>query len=730
MDDQNDHGMLEEENPDGEERRQEVVPRDPPQPSPGRAALVTLWNTRVEEAKTQYAKRFEEMRKLQRFARGEQWNDNPDAYVTNVTLRHLRQQVSRLYAKNPRAVARVRERLEATVWDGTVQQVMEAQQILAMAQQAAPALASSGRAADFEAVAQQVMQAQAILADFEQVRALRKQLERMARTASLLYEYNIDEQALPFKTMMKQRVLQAKTVGVSYVKLGFQRATQLKPDAESRIHDISVLLRRIEQGSADLADGKIDPESAQAEQLRAEMQQLLDTGETLVREGLTFDYPAPTSIIPDLNCRHLKTFQGCHWVAQEYLLPVEEVQRIYGVDVRGAHNTFSGRKVRAADSASWEGKGVFDPATALPDPQGDLALIREIYYKPGNTVYVVCDGYPEFLQEPGPPDVWTERFWPWFPLVFNEVDDPDDAKHPFPPSDVELIRDAQMEINRSREGLREHRIANRPGYAAPRGTLSDEDKGNLQHRPAHAIVELDALAPGQDVKTALQGLPSVPIDPNLYETNSNFEDILRAGGLQEANLGPTSGATATESSIAQASLSTVNNSDVDELDDFLTLLARSGGQILLLEVSITTAREIVGPGAVWPALSRDQVARDLWLEIEAGSTGRPNQAQEIANFERMVPLLIQIPGVNPVFLAREGIRRLDDRLDIDQALSEGLPSVVSMNSAMRPATGNPATDPDQQGGQGSQKARPGEASPDAPQGVDTTSEGPPDPDTR
>jgi hypothetical protein len=67
------------------------------------------------------------------------------------------------------------------------------------------------------------------------------------------------------------------------------------------------------------------------------------------------------------------------------------------------------------------------------------------------------------------------------------------------------------------------------------------------------------------------------------------------------------------------------------------------------------------------------------LEIEAGSMGRPNAAQEVANAQRIYPLLIQLPGIDPEFLAKDLLRRLDDRLDLTEAFKSSLPSIVAMN---------------------------------------------------
>ena len=108
-------------------------------------------------------------------------------------------------------------------------------------------------------------------------------------------------------------------------------------------------------------------------------------------------------------------------------------------------------------------------------------------------------------------------------------------------------------------------------------------------------------------------------------------------------------------------------------------MARSGSQILLQECSADTVKRIVGEGSVWPEMTRQQISDELWLQIEAGSTGRPNQAQEIANAERLFPLLMQLPGIKPEWLAKELIKRLDDKLDITTAFQSMLPSIIAMN---------------------------------------------------
>ena len=53
-------------------------------------------------------------------------------------------------------------------------------------------------------------------------------------------------------------------------------------------------------------------------------------------------------------------------------------------------------------------------------------------------------------------------------------------------------------------------------------------------------------------------------------------------------------------------------------------------------------------------------------------------------------------------VGKELIKRLDDKLDVDEALRVNMPSVISQNQAMQPGTGD-LNDPQQQGGKRSKQ---------------------------
>lgn len=242
-------------------------------------------------------------------------------------------------------------------------------------------------------------------------------------------------------------------------------------------------------------------------------------------------------------------------------------------------------------------------------------------------------------------------------------------------------------------------MAARPRFGTPKGMLDDESKLNLMNAKPFSVIEMNLPGENPDVGKALQPIQIPGVDPNLYETNPIFTDIQLVVGAQEAQFGAVAKATATESSIAEGSRIASVDSNVDDLDAFLTRIARASGQILLREMGEQEVRKITGDGAMWPQLTLEEIAQELYLEIEAGSSGKPNQAQEIRNWKEMLPFLIQMPNINPTWLARESLRRLDDRMDLTEAITENIPAIVAQNR-MDGAAPPPGAMPEDQGGAG------------------------------
>lgn len=652
------------------------IARDPKPPEASRAALVKKLQGGVTSAKKHWAKKFKQMRADMLFLSSHQWEEEgPDStkYVANITQRHVQQRVASLYAKNPKAVCRRRKTLDFAVWDETSTMLQGIEAAMAASQQ-------TGMPID--------LQVTALMQDVSAGVQKRQMLDRISKTLEIVFAYQVRQQNPPFKKQFKQLIRRVLATSVGYIKLGFQRYLEKRPEDVEKITDVTQQIVKIEALLADLHDDELDKSKAEVEQLRLMLNDLQAKPDVIVKEGLVFDFPRSTSIIVDPRCTDLNGFLGAQWVAQEFILEKSEVKEIYNIDLGKSYTQY------------------IDPQSAQPgdtsnkpddDTRRGRVCVWELYHKTDNMCYVIAEGHADFLKEPSEPDIQLERFWPFFALTFNQVEQEESI---FPDSDIQLIRPMQKEYNRCKQGQREHRIANRPKTAVAAGVLEQADREKLESHPANAVLEIQGLLPGVKISDVLQPINGPAITRELYDTTDVFEDTLRVLGSQEANLGGEQGdVTATQSSIAESSRVSALSSNIDDIDDMFTELAEASGAVLLRELSSDTVTKIAGPGAVWPEMTANEIAQELYLEIEAGSSGRPNKAADIANFEKLAPILLQLPGLSPEWLIKETVKRLDDNLDPSDAILSAAASIVATNANKQLATGNPATDPTMQQGQ-------------------------------
>ncbi len=690
--------------------------------------LVSELIRRIKDDKRHHEKAFKRMRRdmaIAMWGSDDKWDEN--SYRANVTGRQVKMKTASLYAKNPKSVARRRETMDFTTWDENPQSlqmammvVQQATQMLAVASQDPAAVAAmpidpmTGQ----PQLPPEVMQAQAVVADYQQGMMRRQTITKFGKSLEILFAYALKEQRpIDFKRGMKQVVRRACTTGVGYVELGYQREYGPRPGMQEKLADARTRLDHIKNLAEQAQSGEIEDYSSEMAELEHSVRQLQAEPEVVLREGLIVDYPQSTKVIPDRLCKSLDGFVGARHLTLEYTYTVDEVKEVFGVDLGTEYTSY---KTLDGSSSTYASDDMQDDAYGNSEPKKgktSLVCVWKHFDKSSGLCYYVADGYGKYLREPAAPDVFVEGFWPVYSLTFNAVESEDEL---FPPSDVSLMYPMQQEYNRARQGLREHRHAARPRWAYPNGALNEEDIAKVKDVKPFEAIGLN-IDPQSKLADILQSFPVPGVDPNLYETGQLFGDMQLVAGAQEAQLGGTSNSTATEASIAAQSTNASDNSSVDELDAFLTTIARDAGQILIRETTPEEVQRIVGPGAVWPGLnmevmSLEDIVSEVTLEVEAGSTGKPNQAVEVNNWKQMLPFLLQMPGINPLWLARETVRRLDDKLDLTEAIGEGIPSIAMMNQQKQPAQGE--NDPNQQGAQGANNAEKpqGEAGSDAPMG--------------
>lgn len=672
--------------------------------------LVKQIQKRIREDKKHHKDAFGKMRRDMYIARhGATPEYNSTWYRANLAGRHVKNKTAALYAKNPKVVAKRRESLDFAVWDEdpksieiAMQTVMQAQAMLStipVGPEGQPMIDDSNP--QTQQMIQAFEAAQAIVADYRQGMERRKTMDRIGKTLEILFAQALREQKpVDFKTGAKQLVRRTCTTGVGYVELAFQRQMGQRPEIGERLADFRARLDHMKVLAEKMADTENpmlpdDPEIAELENSIAALQA---EPEIVLREGLIIDFPQSTKVIPDKLCRELVGFIGARHLTVEYMYTCDEVREMFGVDLKADYKKYTG------DAKADEMDGGVVVENNESEKSGSeahgLVCVWKHYEKASGLVYLVADGHPKFLRQPAAPDVFVEDFWPVYALVFNGTESEDDL---FPPSDVRLIEHQQHDYNTSRQGMREHRKAGRPRFQTRRGALSDADMTQLKTMDAFDVVQLDVEG---DLKDVLKPIDFPGVDMNLYATEPFFQDVQLTVGSSEAQFGLTGKATATGEAIAAGASKSSDDSSIDDLDSFLSAFARAASQILFREMSEEQVKLIVGVGALWPQMTLAQIADEIFLEVEAGSTGKPNQALEIQNMKELMPFLIQMPNINPVWLAKQMLRRMDDRMDINEGIEMGAASIMAQNAMTQPSTGNPETDPNAQGGEGADNGPP------------------------
>jgi hypothetical protein len=672
------------------------IQREEPQMEQGAEQFVTKWQKRILASKSFYEKDFKRMREDMMIARqggSKDWVDQGN-YTVPIINRYLNQAVASLYAKNPTATAEKRKTLDYALWDGKPDTAIKALNDVQMLQ---AAQAGDPEAQELVLTGAVDPNAMDVVQDIEEGRQKHEMLTKIGRTLEVIFDYYANEQKPRLKPLMKSFVRRAKTCSVAYLMLGFQREfAELTPDDTVLLADSRNKLGELQRRMQDMVDGEIaDSDQDEAFELENMINEMELRQEKIMREGPKFMFPRATEIIVDPRCTQLMGFIGAGWIAREFHKSPDEIKKIYQVEVKQGYTPY--RQHGQGELADYHRK-LDSEDKANGTKEDGMVCVWEIYNKELEETFTICDGHKGFLVAPKEPDYWMEGFWPVFALTFNDVESETEL---YPPSDVHMLKHVQAEYNRAREYRRLHREANKPKYAAVKGRLSKEDKKLLSNAPAHSVIEFDGMGNGEKIGDLVQQFDSKGLDPALYETNSEMEDVLRIVGAQEANIGGTSGASATEVSIGEGGRMTSLSSNVDDLDEFLSDVFGALGQLCIKELSVETVMEIVGKGAVWPEQTREEIAKQIYLKIRAGSSGRPNKAAELANMERGMPYLIQLPGVNPYPLGQRYADLLE--IDLDEIIVEGMPSIQALNtSAGKGMTEGVGTedDPNAQGGEG------------------------------
>jgi hypothetical protein len=661
-------------NPSGETAVAPVEPESD-EPAASVSAHVKRWIATVEDAKTYFKPQFDRMIANMDFVAGLQWVGQESIheetrYVANFCLHQMEMKVAQLYARNPKTKARRKKRLDFKVWDGRMESILAAQMPLP------------------GAMPETIAASQLLLTDYAQGRLQRDMLDKVGQTLETLFQWFQDNQQPPLKTSMKQLIRTVCICGVGYMTVDLvqpNEGTLSRLDTEStakeRLGRIKVLVDKI-------AAGDINDDSAEVEDLRSLVASLnngLLLGEPQNdNERVIFQFPSPLSIIVDKRCTCLEGFVGARWIAQEFNMDLDEVNAFFGTEIERTDVSDSSRSFEVPAVTTGN-----QTNNELPPPFP--VTIWKVWDLDSKSEFVIMQGHDDYVQAPQPIFPDTNCVWPIFALTFNKVlVDPNTKSKAsvYPPSDIDIMRPAQKEWNRSRDSLRDHRVGNEPLYFTIDGSLSQEDIDKLKvARPGDVI----PLKVPQNTDLTKIFVPRIkdPIDSLAHDTTPLSQDLYYTLGSEPTPLKPGSNkGTATAATIHEESRVSLAASNVDDLDTFLSVVANCVGEMCLKVLPKATVERIAGPGSVWTDdfQNKEDFVNLVYLDIVAASSGRPNKALEMSNWQVAAPIL-QAAGASPMFIAQETLRRLDETLEIDDCFPMGMQMPMGALGMGAPAPG-------------------------------------------
>jgi len=493
-----------------------------------------------------------------------------------------------------------------------------------------------------------------------------KMVQGFCDTAEALLQKLLVEDAR-LKKRTKRQLTAAYTTAVGWTKAQWQEDTKTDTAIIERMKDTQDNINKVEALRAELDD----PSTTDHELKLAELQQTLagleSQSEVTVWRGPVYDFvKSEDVIILDESVEEVQDYPRADAMAHRVWMTPQKYKAWAGYEAKKAKRY----KPKAADGSTQDASG--------GDQHRCLLCVYEVWDQTSNRVLYVCDGEEGFVKPPMSPD-WTGRQWyPFFLMLFNEVDGAF-----YPQSDVELITQLVNEYNTNRDDLvRDRKFALPLNVVRKGGALTPTDVTNITNRQGSDVIVVEGNGGkpiGDDIYSGTLG----NINPTAYDTAPARGDIEQTLGGGDASRGTvTQAKTATEAEILAQGLRSRSSERTDITEDMLSDVGAYVLEMCLRKMTEAEVREIAGEEAVWPQMTADQIFRQVSVRVQGGSTGKPDRLQDQDRWTKVLPVIekalaqvteLRAKGDNQsasavVALVKETLRRFDERLDIEQYL--------------------------------------------------------------
>jgi len=519
------------------------------------------------------------------------------------------------------------------------------------------------------------------------------------------------------KKAAKRAVRAAQTCSFGIVKLQYQRDIRTDPIISKRIQDSQDNILNIESLLAQIEDeGKRCDLESKRRELEQAIQGLEAQKEVIAGEGLVLDVVKTDRMLFDPAIDDIWDYQDGDWVVEKIPMRKSKAMGIFTVDKETISTDGNGLEVKIIKKEPMDLSGATafkvgamdDTANAsrpysanmqVADNSDPLILVYEVWNKVDNTIYTLIDGITtQFARKPYQPQYAGERWWPYFLLPFASVDGEFVAQ-----SLVDCLEKLQQEHNETRDKFAEVRRTIRP-HLIVSAEVSDKQITNRTHPELGEIIIVDTQ--GQALQNFVLEGTQIQIDPRLYDTSAIQNDWEMVSGLQEAARSVvTTPKTATEANISDQSLAARVSEFRDQVEDWLTEIAKCASELCLLAMTPQQVEQIMGgpekpdqdeveealmsgkmpqPEAKsyeWPEnRSPETVFNLVQIKVRSGSTSAPNKLQTQENWARALPLIqqgiVQIRQIDAAGgdstpereLLKETAARFDETIDVERFL--------------------------------------------------------------
>lgn len=525
---------------------------------------------------------------------------------------------------------------------------------------------------------------------------------------------------MKLKRAAERWVRSVLTVGIGWLKSGWQETYESDPEIQQRRRDIQENMARIRQLQEEINGGGVDDLQARQEELEAQMAGLEGHVEQLVFRGLFVDFLPAEHVQVSLNVQTVTDIDAATWVAHVAYVRMDDAKARHPelteedwataetfhinapAPVNDREQTPAARRSEiSASEADRFTNGSQSRNQTAESKYNRFVQHIEMWRADENLVYDLFRGVKKCAGS-APPNVGTTRFYPFFPLALHEVDS---ERHP----QSLVIRSYKLidEYHRTRSGKAELRRRAKPKMAFDARAHTPQQVRKITSGEYAEWIPLKPAVEGQSLRDSIWEIPYPRVDPALFDLSEVRMELETMWGIQEALAGGIQVAkTATEAEIQQAGTNARTGAMRDRMEYRLTELAQYHGEILIQKLAPTDAIEIAGPESIWPQVGVEDLDLLISIDIAAGSTGKPNTtAQREAwaaempiiqgTMERIGALMMSPPEemarVHKELLQETMIRSGDDRIDIDRFIpAPGQPMMLLDVATGQPVLAHPA----------------------------------------